>query len=62
MFHHLVVLGNVFSAEELKKAQKDPEKYKNLQIRLCGWNVRFVNLNKQEQDEFILQAAQENGL
>jgi formate C-acetyltransferase len=53
---------NVLSPEVLLKAQAEPEKYRNLQIRLCGWNVRFVNLNKQEQDEFILQAAQENGL
>lgn len=53
---------NVLSPEVLLKAQAEPEKYKNLQIRLCGWNVRFVNLSKQEQDEFILQAAQENGL
>jgi formate C-acetyltransferase len=53
---------NVLSPEVLLKAQAEPEKYRNLQIRLCGWNVRFVNLSKQEQDEFILQAAQENGL
>jgi len=48
---------NVLNQEILKKAQAEPEKYKNLQIRLCGWNVHFVNLSKQEQDEFILQAA-----
>ncbi len=48
--------GNVFSAEELKKAQKDPEKYKNLQVRVCGWNAYFVNLSRTEQDAFIKQA------
>ena len=53
---------NVLSPEVLLKAQAEPEKYRNLQIRLCGWNVRFVNLSRQEQDEFILQAKQENGL
>lgn len=52
--------GNVFNAEDLKKAQKEPEKYKNLQVRLCGWNVYFVNLSKIEQDAFIKQA--ENNL
>lgn len=52
---------NVLSPEVLRKAQAEPEKYKNLQIRLCGWNVRFVNLNKREQDEFILQAEKEAG-
>lgn len=48
--------GNVFDVETLKEAQKNPEKYKNLQVRLCGWNVYFVNLTKQEQDSFIAQA------
>jgi len=47
---------NVLSPEALKLAQLAPEKYQNLQVRLCGWNVRFVNLSKQEQDEFIAQA------
>ena len=48
--------GNVFDAEELRRAQSDPEKYKNLQVRVCGWNAYFVNLSKDEQDCFIRQA------
>ena len=56
----LALHGNVFNAEDLKKAQKDPEQYKNLQVRVCGWNAYFVNLTKDEQDAFILQA--ENAL
>lgn len=44
---------NVLNTETLRKAQKNPEQYKNLQIRLCGWNVHFVELSKSEQDEFI---------
>ena len=48
---------NVLSPEMLLNAQKEPEKYKNLQIRLCGWNVRFVDLDKAQQDEFIKQSA-----
>lgn len=48
---------NVLNSEILKKAQKEPEKYKNLQIRLCGWNAYFVSLSKQVQDEFILQSS-----
>ena len=38
--------GNVFNPEDLKKAQQNPEKYKNLQVRVCGWNAYFVNLSK----------------
>ena len=48
---------NVLNKEVLQKAQAEPEKYRNLQVRLCGWNVYFVDLNKQEQDDFILQAS-----
>jgi formate C-acetyltransferase len=51
---------NILRPEELKKAQKEPEKYKNLQIRLCGWNARFVELSRAWQDEFIKQS--ENGM
>ena len=56
----LAMHGNVFDAQTLKMAQKDPEKYKNLQVRVCGWNAYFVNLSKKEQDAFIKQA--ENNL
>ena len=48
--------GNVFNSETLRDAQKHPEKYRNLQVRVCGWNVFFVNLSKTEQDVFIKQA------
>lgn len=47
---------NILSPETLINAQKEPEKYQNLQIRLCGWNVRFVDLDKAQQDEFIKQS------
>jgi formate C-acetyltransferase len=44
---------NVFSAEKLRAAQREPEKYRDLQIRVCGWNVLFNNIIKEEQDGFI---------
>ena len=47
---------NVFDADTLRAAQKEPEKYKDLQIRVCGWNVLFNNISKVEQDGFIRQA------
>lgn len=47
---------NVLDADILRKAQREPDRYRNLQVRLCGWNVYFVNLSKAEQDEFIHQA------
>lgn len=48
---------NVLNKEILLNAQREPEKYKNLQVRLCGWNVYFVDLSKREQDEFVIQAS-----
>ena len=47
---------NVFDAETLRNAQAHPERYKDLQIRVCGWNVLWNNINKEEQDGFIRQA------
>ncbi len=47
---------NVFCAETLMDAQKNPEKYQNLQVRVCGWNVLWNNLSRAEQDSYILRA------
>ena len=47
---------NVFSAEELRDAQKHPEKYQNLQVRVCGWNVRWNDLTRAQQDAYIRRA------
>ncbi len=47
---------NVFDADTLRDAQAHPEKYSDLQIRVCGWNVLWNNINKKEQDGFIRQA------
>ncbi len=48
---------NVFQTETLKDAQKHPEKYRNLQVRVCGWNVLWNNLSKKEQNAYILRAG-----
>ncbi len=47
---------NIFDAETLRAAQVEPDTYRNLQIRLCGWNVYFVQLTKEQQDDFIRDA------
>ena len=51
-----VIQFTVFSAEELRDAQAHPEKYENLQVRVCGWNVRWNDLSKSEQDAYIRRA------
>ena len=47
---------NVFDAQTLRDAQAHPDKYQDLQIRVCGWNVLWNNICKEEQDGFIRQA------
>jgi formate C-acetyltransferase len=44
---------NVSDVEELKKAQQDAEKYKDLIVRLWGVSAHFVDLPRELQDEMI---------
>lgn len=47
---------NIFNADILRDAQAHPEKYKGLQVRVCGWNVLWNDLPKSEQDAYIARA------
>ena len=51
---------NSFDSRMLRDAQAHPEKYADLQVRVCGWNVRWNDLSRIEQEHFIATAeAQE---
>ena len=52
----MAIQYSVLDAKALREAQLRPEAYSNLQVRVCGWNARFVSLSKVEQDEFISQS------
>lgn len=56
MGHH--VQFNVISIDTLKKAQKNPEKYRNLIIRVAGYSDYFINLNSDLQNEIIARTEQ----
>lgn len=50
---------NVVSAEKLRKAQKEPEKYRNLVIRVTGYSAFFVELSKEVQEDIIERTEQQ---
>ena len=52
----MAIQFNIFDAETLRDARRNPENYASLQVRLCGWNVRFIDLDSEEQDLFIAKA------
>ena len=47
---------NVFDADMLRDAQAHPERYENLQVRVCGWNVRWNDLPREQQNAYIRRA------
>jgi pyruvate formate-lyase/glycerol dehydratase family glycyl radical enzyme len=49
--HHIQF--NVISADTLRDAQKHPEKYRDLLVRVAGYTDYFINLNEQLQNEII---------
>jgi formate C-acetyltransferase len=54
--HH--VQFNVVSAELLREAQKRPQDFQDLMIRVAGYSDYFVNLPKGLQDEIIARTEQ----
>ena len=48
---------NMINAEMLKEAQAHPETYKNLLVRVTGYNAYFVAIGKELQDEIIARES-----
>ncbi|HBQ46049.1 MAG TPA: hypothetical protein DD737_03095, partial [Ruminococcaceae bacterium] len=50
---------NVVSRETLIDAQKHPEQYRSLVVRVAGYSAQFVTLDKSIQDDIINRTEQE---
>ena len=48
---------NVINADTLKKAQKDPQKYRNLIVRIAGSSAYFVDLTPDLQNDLIARTG-----
>jgi len=44
---------NTFDAATLREAMAHPEKHPDLQVRVCGWNVFWNDLSREEQFHFL---------
>jgi len=44
---------NCVSREELLAAQKDPDSYRHIIVRVCGFSAPFVLLSTEYQNEFL---------
>ena len=48
---------NILDAEMLRDAQKNPESYRNLLVRVTGYNAYFVTVGRELQDEIIARES-----
>jgi len=55
--HHIQF--NVVDADTLRAAQKNPEQYRSLIVRVAGYSDYFCDLSKELQDEIIARTAHE---
>ena len=51
---------NTVSNETLRKAQKNPELYKDLLVRVAGYSTQFINLSPEMQEAIIVRNAHSN--
>jgi pyruvate formate-lyase/glycerol dehydratase family glycyl radical enzyme len=55
---HWHVQFNIVNKETLLAAQKDPEKYRNLIVRIAGYSAYFVDLSPMQQAEIIARTEE----
>ncbi len=57
--HHIQF--NVVDTSTLRRAQENPEEYRNLLVRVAGYSDYFVDLDRDHQEEIISRTEQEMG-
>ncbi len=58
---HWHVQFNILNRATLLAAQKDPEKYRNLIVRIAGYSAYFVDLSPMQQGEIIARTEEHLG-
>ena len=48
---------NVIDAEMLRDAQRNPQNYRHLLVRVTGYNAYFTNIGRELQDEIIARLS-----
>lgn len=56
--HHIQF--NVVDTETLREAQRNPDEYRSLLVRVAGYSDYFVDLDQYHQEEIIARTAQED--
>ena len=46
---------NAVNLDAMKAAQKDPDAYRQLVVRIWGWSAYFVELDKDFQDHVMMR-------
>ena len=49
---------NMVSDETLRAAQRDPEKYQEVIVRVAGYSAHFVDISRKTQDNIIQRTVQ----
>lgn len=50
---------NVINTETMRRAQKDPDQYRDLLVRVAGYSAYFTELSKDLQDDLIARTEQQ---
>lgn len=58
---HWHVQFNIINRQTLLAAQKEPDKYRNLIVRIAGYSAYFVELSPMQQAEIIARTEEHSG-